>query len=130
MAFCFLHHPAVGVFLKKRTEGRKKAPRAAGGGDAGTEKADEVIKLQLRPGVFGVHVVQADVDDEDQLLHQVVENDDLVEEHQIHVLEMLRILSVQAKGRFGVLDEVVGEVPNQPAGEGRQPRDPGAFVFP
>ena len=47
----------------------------------------------------------------------------------LYILEPLPVLGLQLQGRLGVFEVVVGEVPHQSAGEGRQSRHAGALVL-
>lgn len=66
--------------------------------------------------------------DEDDFLPVVVEGDHLVEQHQVHIPELLLVRRVQPQGRLGIPDVLISEIAHQAAGEGRQKRQAGAFV--
>ena len=84
---------------------------------------------QAGPVVFCFQVFAADLADEEDLLAQIVESDDLVEEHEVDVLEPFRIDSVQVQGRFRVLDIVVGPVAHKAARKGGQVVQLGTLVI-
>ena len=77
---------------------------------------------KLCPPIAGFSLRQLHIFDEDDLLLQVIEGDDLVKEHEIHILEAFRVLRVQTKRGFIILQVIIGEVAHQAAGEGRKPR--------
>ena len=60
------------------------------------------------------------VRDQDQFLPVIVEADDLVKQHQIHVFESLRILCVQIQSRLCIFQIVIREISHQASGEGRK----------
>ena len=60
------------------------------------------------------------VHDQDDLLPEMVKCDYLVEQHQVYILKALFVICVQHKGRLGVFDVIVGKIPDEPAGKGRQ----------
>ena len=62
-------------------------------------------------------------------LTEVVVDHDLVEQHQVGILEALLVRGRDPQGRFGVSDVVVGEVAHEPSGEGREPLYAGAPVI-
>ena len=88
----------------------------------------QLVQLQHRLVVAHFHVIQGHIDDKDDLLTGVVEGDDLIKEHQVHVLERLAVLHRALHGRLAVGQVVVGEVAHQTAGEGGQVVETGAFV--
>ena len=79
--------------------------------------------------VLAVDVVRGDVGYQHYLLVDIIERDYLVEQHEIHVLEVLLVLGIEVQGRLAVLYVVVGEIPHQSAGEGRESVDLRAAVL-
>ena len=121
------HHVAIGLpgkaggQLLRQAQGPEVRPCAAG------QQPEHLVQLLLRLLVGFLRSPGVHPRDEDQLLPPVVEDDHLVEEHQINVAEVLTLAAQMQRG-LGILDIVVGEVPHQPAGEGRHVRQPGAAV--
>ena len=64
--------------------------------------------------------IEADIDDEVDLLLQVVKNDGLIEEHEVEIIETVIVDGIQLERRFGVFNEVVSEVADEAARKGRQ----------
>ena len=129
VVFGLLHHAAEGFPAE---QGRDLAHQAAGRIrclGAFREELPQRLQFHLRPVVSGFALGQPRVDDQDDLLAEVVEGDDLVEQHQVHVLETLRILGDPLRGGLGVADIVIGEIADQAAGERRKPRKARAAVF-
>ena len=128
VALGLLHHPAEGRPVK---EGGHRAGEAAGRLCLllpGAQEAAHLLQLQHRLVVVDLHVLQGHVHHEDDLLPQMVKGDDLVKEHQVHILEGLAVRDVTLRRGFLVGQVIVGEVPHQPPGEGGQARQPGAAV--
>ena len=71
----------------------------------------QMIQLHHRAGIAGLHVVQARVGDQYKLLPEVVENNDLVEEHEVHIRESFLVLCIQLKSGFTVFDIIIGKLP-------------------
>ena len=65
-------------------------------------------------------MTEVNIDDENDLLADMVEGDDLVKEHEVHVLEGLRVLGFAAGSGLAVSEIVVREVSYETAGEGGQ----------
>ena len=59
----------------------------------------------------------------------MVEGDNLVEEHQVNVLEIFGIVRVIFERRLAVANVVVGEIADQSAGKGRQIFKARAFII-
>ncbi len=90
-------HAAVVLPVEKRTDFRFQ--------DAcrfllllpGADEPRQVLQLTLRLPVRGLRLRKINVDDQNDLLAEVVKRNHLVEQHQVHVLEILRVLRVQTK---------------------------------
>ena len=83
-----------------------------------SEEVSHMLKLQLSLVVACLSLFQSHVGDEDKLLTEIVEGDDLVKEHEVNVLEVLRIAYIGAEGLFRIGEEIVGEISCQTACEG------------
>ena len=79
--------------------------------------------------IINLQIIGLDIQDQDQLLSVVVKSDDLVEQHQVHILEAFLVLRIQSEGRFAVFDIVIGKISYQTSGKGRQPRKLGTFIL-
>ena len=91
--------------------------------------ACDPCKFRLRLFVSACCVIQADVRDEDYLLAEVIKGDDLIEEHQVAVLEELLVLCIQLQCGFCVLDVIVREVAHEAACKRRKVGKPRALVL-
>ena len=124
-----LHHGAVLLPVEERFDLRDHpAPQILLGGPV-AEEVLHLLQFHLYPVVLGLEMREVHVGYEEELLGEVVEDDDLVEEHHVHVLESLGVLRVEPEGGFGILQIVVGEVSDQSPGEGRESGDLGAPVL-
>ena len=84
-------------------------------------------KLHDRPVIPRFRIIQRNIDNQHDPLTEVIEGDDLVKEHQIHILESLRIFRCASCGGLTVIDVIVGEISYKPARktwEIIQPRTP------
>ena len=126
---CPLDHGAIRRLVKQRGHGAEQTARLVLLGRALQEQLPELLQLHDGLVVARLRVLQGHVHDEDDLLLHVVKGDDLVKEHQVHVLEGLGVLRVHAGGRFAVGQVVVREVADQAPGEGGQIVKLGAFVL-
>ena len=79
--------------------------------------------------IFALDVVGADVDNQNDLLPEVVERDDLVEQHEIHIPKPLLVADVDRKSGLRIFDIIIGEIPDKSAGKRRQEIEPRALVF-
>ncbi len=129
VVLCLLDHVAVAVFVKIRAyvgfEHSLRVPVRF----AVSKEILHRVDLQLCSAVCRIRFREIHVDDEDDLLLQVVEGNDLVKEHQIHVLEVLCIIRVQMQRLLCVLQIIVGEISNQPPCKGRKVIDPRCLVL-
>ena len=126
---CLLHHVTVAFPVK---QGRKVSQQMPGRfllGDAGLLQRRHALQFHHCLVVPGFRILQRHIGNEDDLLPEVVKGDYLIEQHQIHVLEILRVPGLQIHGRLCILQKVVGEVSHQSAGKGRQLRQSGAFIL-
>lgn len=123
-----LDHRAELLFGKERRDFAEEPSEGLLLFFAGFEKGDEL--LQLEPGlvVADLDVAERHVDDEHDLLPHVVESDDLIEQHQIDVLEAVLVLLAAADARLAVFEIVVGEAAHKPAGEGGEVVEAGTFI--
>ena len=93
------------------------------------DEAFHALHFQESPIIIFFDRVEADVDDEVNLLFQVIEDDDLVEQHEVEVVEAIVIDGVEFQRRFGVFDEIIGKVADQSACKGRQVRKARCLVI-
>ena len=117
------HHVAVGRLVEEFAGRRGEMAGLVGGHLAVGKQAFHLLEVAQGLAVAGFAFAQVGIDDQQDLLLAVVENDDLVEEHEVDVLETFGIFGVQAQGGLGILQVVVAEVAHQPAGERRQAVD-------
>ena len=92
------------------------------------QQVRQVLQVPDRPVVARLGLGQVHVDHQDDLLPEVVEGDDLVEEHQVYVLEPLGVHGFPFCRGLPVGQVVVGEIPHQATGEGGQVVKPGTFI--
>lgn len=78
-------------------------------GCAGAQKLGHGLQLLLREPVAFGQSVGPGVGDEDDFLPVVVKGDHLVEQHQVHIPELLLVRRVQPQGRLGIPDVLIGE---------------------
>ncbi len=88
-----------------------------------------LIECHLCLLIGGLGLGEVDACNQDDLLPEVVEGDDSVKEHQIHVPEILGVCGIQVQGLLGVLQVVVGEVPDKAACKRGQKIKAGALVL-
>lgn len=72
-------------------------------------------------GVVCVHIARMYACDEDDLLTIRIEHHELVEEHEVHVEEVVALGMRVAQDGLGVLEVVVGEVADQTPAERWEP---------
>ena len=129
ICFRLLHHAAIGVFVKEGPEVRRPAARLVRAGRPVLHQLPHGPQRVSGPRVVILRVLAAHEGEQQDFLPQVVESDDLVEEHQIQVPEAFRIVCVQGQGRLRVLDIIVGPIPHETSREGRQGVQARAPVF-
>ena len=78
--------------------------------------------------VLLIDVIKRDVRDEENLLELIIEGDDLVEQHQIEVVETIAVFCIETERRLGVFDVVVGKVSDKTACEWRETVYFGTFM--
>ena len=93
------------------------------------QKLLHVVQFTLCSMIIDLQIIGLDIQDQDQLLSVVVKSDDLVEQHQVHILEAFLVLRIQSQGRFAVFDIVIGKISHKTSGKGRQPRKLGTFIL-
>lgn len=59
--------------------------------------------------------VKRHVDDQDDFLAEVVKGDNLVKQHQVHILKVLRVLDLHPHGGFAATRVVVGKIADRTA---------------
>ena len=126
---CLFDHGTEGCPVKERGDFPGQAAGLVLRFSAFLNQLPQFRQLHFRPVVTGVAFLQADIDDQDDFLAEVVESNHLVKKHQVHILEMLRVLCFPSDGGLGIIQVVIGEIAGQAAGEGRKPRDAGTSVF-
>ena len=114
------HHAAVLLPVKHRPHLRPQDARRLLLCLSGQDEVCHLPQLPLRLAVCGLRLRQIDVDDQNDLLRHIVERDDPVEQHQVHILELLAVLRVEMQRRFRILQKIVGKVADQAAGERRE----------
>ena len=118
-----------GVFVKEGPEVSRPAARLVRAGRPVLHQLPHGPQRVSGPRVVILRVLAAHEGEQQDFLPQVVESDDLVEEHQIQVPEAFRIVCVQGQGRLRVLDIIVGPIPHETSREGRQGIQARAPVF-
>ena len=123
-----LHHGAVGGFVEEGRHLSQQPPAGLLLLLAVFQQISQVLQRPDRPVVAGLGIGEAHVGHQDQLLPEVVKGDDLVEEHQVHVPELLRILCLPLCRGLLIGQVIVGEIPYQASGEGGEVVEFRAFV--
>ena len=128
---CLLHHPAVSRLVKKRLW---FVQQSSGGFlllGSGLQKLCQTV--QPEDGFVIVRFqrvrLQRHIHDEHDLLPQVIKGNHLIEQHQVHILEILRVLRLCAGLWLTVAEVIVGKVAYKAAGEGGQVCKARAFVL-
>ncbi len=114
------HHVAVTVLVEQGTYIAKESAARFLFLFAVLQKVCQLLQFEFCLVVPGFRVIERHVADEDDLLAEVVECDDFVKQHEVDIFELFAVLHVHANLRFTVAEEVVGEVADEAAGEGRQ----------
>ena len=84
------------------------------------QKIRHVFQFPDRLVVAGFRMFQVHVHDQHDFLAEVVKSDDLVEEHQVHILEPLRVFGLPFGRRLPVSQVIIGKIPYQTSCERRQ----------
>ncbi|MPN22411.1 hypothetical protein SDC9_169794 [bioreactor metagenome] len=92
-----LHHLTVPLLIEKRRDLSGEPARLIRTGRAAFDEAAQIGKLHHRLIVIFLRIGQLHVGDQNDFLPEVIEGDDLVKEHQVHVLKPLRVLGVKAE---------------------------------
>ena len=74
-------------------------------------------------------MLQVHVHNQHDFLAEVVKGDDLVEEHQVHILEPLRVFGLPFGRRLPVSQVIIGKIPYQTSCERRQIIESRTFVI-
>ena len=93
------------------------------------QKLLHIVQFPLCPMIIDFQIVGFDVQDQDQLLSVIIKCNNLVEQHQVHILESFLVLRIQMQSRFTVFDVIIGKISYQTSGKGRQPRKFGTFIL-
>lgn len=72
--------------------------------------------------------IETDVDDEVNFLLQMIEYDDLVEQHEVEIVEAVVIGCLEMQCRFCIFDEIVRKYPTRPPVKGGMPAIFGALL--
>ena len=128
---CLFHHCAVGIFVKQGLCFAQQPARRFLLRGAGLQQLCQLVQPQDGFVVVRFQCVrlQRHIYDQHDLLPQVVEGNDLVEQHQVHVLEVLGVLRFGAGFGFAVAEVIVGEISHKTPGEGRQIGEARALVL-
>ena len=124
----FLHHCAVLLLVEQLAKLRCKLSVGNISGLAVPDELFHFSKFLFSLCVFAVDILRGNVGYQHYLLVDIIERDNLIEKHQVNVLEVLLVLCVEVQRRLAVLDVVVREVPHQPACERRKSLQLGAAV--
>ena len=116
---CLFNHHAELIFREERTHRRGHFPRNNISHCPSADQLSHVSELKHGPVVGCLKNLlvlrQFHIHDKNQLLPIVVEADHLVKQHQVDILEALRVPGVKVKPPLRIFQVVVGEVPYQPA---------------
>ena len=110
IGFGFLDHGAVCSLIE---EGRHLPQQPPAGLTLLRTVPEQVLKTLQFPDRFvvaGFRVTQVHVNYQNNLLPEVVKSDHFVEEHQINVLELLRVLGLSSGSRLFVSQVIVRKV--------------------
>ena len=129
MMLGLLYHTAIGFLVKQRSYLRFQPARLIRPGLPMDDQLRHLLQLLRCPAVFLLKVFQPYVHDQHDFASVIVEGNHLVEEHQVHILEALRILCVQLQGGLGILQIIVGEISHQPTGKGGHPMKYGTSIL-
>ena len=129
--FGFFHHPAVGRFIKERPCFAQKPACWFLLRCSGLQQLCQLVQPQ--DGFVIVRFqrirLQRHIHDQHDLLPQVVKGDHLIEQHQIHILEVLGVLCRGTGFGFAVAEVIIGEISHKAAGEGGQVCKARAFIL-
>lgn len=129
MMFGFFHHGAELFSVEQRSYFTQQA---AAGFLFFLTCPDEFLEpseLQHRLVISDLDVVERHIHDEDQLLAKIIESDDFVEQHQIHIFEILRIFRAAADSRFSVSQVFVREIACETSCKRGEIIKAGAFII-
>ena len=70
-----------------------------------------VVQFPLRSMIIDLQIIGLDIQDQDQLLSVVVKSDDLVEQHQVHILEAFLVLRIQPESVRLVSSDFIVVIP-------------------
>ncbi len=124
------HHGTVLSLVK---QGRKVAQQLQGRNGLlflPLHQCLHIFQLHHRPVIAGLGIICLHIGDQHDLLAVIVKGNDLVKEHQVHILKAVLILRIQLQRRFAVLDIIIGEISHKPSGKAGQSLQPGALILP
>ena len=124
-----LDHSAVLFFIEQRCDLALEPSALFLRLFAVLEQSGELMQLFCGSVVAVAAVLDAHVCDKNDFLPHVVKGDDLVEEHEVDVLERLAVLDLALYAGLAVAEVVVGEVAYQTACERRKVIKARALVF-
>ena len=125
----FLHHGAVCSLIEEGCYLPQQPPAGLTLLRAVPEQVLKTLQFPDRFVVAGFRVTQVHVNYQNDLLPEVVKGDHFVEEHQINVPKLLRVLGLSSGSRLFVSQVIVRKVSYQSSGKGRQSFQPGTFVI-
>ena len=110
MSLCLFDHFAVLFFAEKRRNIGSELACLLLYGSAVPEKLRHLHKLHLSLVVACLTLFKSHIRNEYELLAEVVECDDLIEKHQVYVLEALGVVHADTERLLGISEEIIGEV--------------------
>ena len=120
MAFRAFDHLAVARPVKQRSDLSQQPSAGFLTLFSVFEQISHLTKLRRRPVVADLNVVEPHIGYQNDLLLHIVKGDDLVEQHEVNVLERLAVLDLASYARLAVAEIIVGEIADQAACEGRE----------
>ena len=129
MGLCAFDHRAVLFLIEQRCDLALEPAALFLRLFAVLEQVGELLQLFCGSVVAVAAVLNAHVCDKNDFLPHVVKGDDLVEEHEVDVLERLAVLDLALYAGLAVAEVVVGEVAYQTACERRKVIKARALVF-
>ena len=100
IVLCLFDHFAVGLFAEERCQFAGHAAFGLCGFLAVLHELCHLCKPAQRLVIFGFRFIEPHIRNEDQLLPEVIERDDLIEQHQIEILEMCVVFLCGADARL------------------------------
>ena len=126
---CFLDHAAILLLIKQCPEFRSTSSRYFIRHLAALDQLLHGRKFQFCPVILGLQILTSDIYDQDDLLTEMVKCDDLVKQHQIHILKPFLVFCIQHQRRLCIFHVIVGKISYQSTGKCRKIFNLRTFIF-